>query len=77
MSASGSPPTGTVLGVQALEKLRKSHLSLSPTSAFRYSFLPFRVLPVTVSCGTSQPQKASFATWSYDHNVKTRTAKEL
>lgn len=52
-SSSASSPgflsKGSLLGVHALAKLRKSHWSLSPSSALRYSFLPFRVLPVTVS----------------------------
>lgn len=48
------PSSGSTisLGVHALAKLRNSHLSLSPSSAFRYSFLPFRVLPVTFSWNT-------------------------
>lgn len=37
-------------GVQVSAKLKKSHLSLSPSSACIFSFLPFKVLPVTLAC---------------------------
>lgn len=52
LSSSESPFTVS-LGVHAWAKFRKSHFSWSPTSAFKYSFFPFRALPVTVSCPIS------------------------
>lgn len=66
-------------GVQVSAKLRKSHLSLSPSSACIFSFLPFKVLPVTLACrntimvsvvfSTLQPVKL-YTKWQYLLKIK-------
>lgn len=49
-------------GVQVSAKLKKSHLSLSPSSACIFSFLPFKVLPVTLACRKTIMVSAVFST---------------